>query len=68
MKEKLPVRAELLAADGDGMDPSGFCIYLLWEVQGDATPVYVGSSGNILARLGDHLDYKGKRARSAGSP
>jgi hypothetical protein len=63
MKEKSRVRAELLAADGDGIGPSGFYVYLLWEVQGDATPVYVGSSGNILARLGAHLGDNGKRAR-----
>jgi hypothetical protein len=61
MKEKLRVRAELLAADGDGIDPAGFYVYLLWAVQGDDAPVYVGRSGNILARLGTHLGDAGKR-------
>jgi len=63
IKEKLRVRAELLASDGDGIDPSGWYVYLLWEVAGDDTPVYVGCSGNILARLGAHLGNSAKRPR-----
>lgn len=62
MQEKSRVRAELLTSDGDGIDPAGFYVYLLWGVRGDASPVYVGSSGNILARLGTHLGNVGKRA------
>jgi hypothetical protein len=52
MKEKLRIRTELLASDGDGIDPCGWYVYLLWVVRDDDKPVYVGSSGNILARLG----------------
>lgn len=63
MKEKLRVRIELLASDGDGIDPGGYYVYLLWEVRDDEIPVYVGSSGNILARLGDHLGDSAKRSR-----
>ena len=62
MKEKLRVRAELLTADGDGIDPAGYYVYLLWGVQGDDVPVYVGRSANILHRLGNHLGDAGKRA------
>lgn len=62
MKAKLRVRAELLASDGDGVDPAGYYVYLLWGVQGDDVPVYVGQSGNILHRLGNHLGDAGKRA------
>lgn len=62
MKEKLRVRAELLSSDGDGIDPAGFYVYLLWAAQADDEPVYVGKSANILARLGDHLGDAGKRA------
>ena len=58
------LRAELLlAADGDGNDPSGFYVYLLWEVPHDPKPLYVGKSGNILGRLGGHLNDGAKRAR-----
>jgi hypothetical protein len=63
MQEKLRIRAEPLTTDGDGIDPAGYYVYLLWEVQGDAVPVYVGRSGNILHRLGAHLGDNGKRAR-----
>jgi GIY-YIG catalytic domain len=63
MREKAKVRTELLAADGDGIDPAGYYVYLLWEVQGDTVPVYVGSSGNILNRLGSHLGDNAKRAQ-----
>ncbi|HUZ52658.1 MAG TPA: GIY-YIG nuclease family protein [Streptosporangiaceae bacterium] len=62
MKNKLRIRSELLASDGDGIDPAGFYVYLLWQVQDDTTPVYVGQSGNILARLGTHLGNTEKRA------
>ncbi len=62
MKEKLRVRAELLASDGDGIDPAGFYVYLLWAAGADDVPVYVGRSGNILARLGTHLGNPEKRA------
>jgi hypothetical protein len=63
MKEKLRVRAELLATDGDGIDPCGYYVYLLWEVRDADKPLYVGSSGSILARLGSHLGDGGKRSR-----
>jgi GIY-YIG catalytic domain len=62
MKEKLRVRAELLTTDGDGVDPAGFYVYLLWGTQADDVPMYVGRSGNILLRLGQHLGNTEKRA------
>lgn len=54
MREKLRIRAEMLASDGDGIDLDGWYVYLLWEIRDDK-PVNVGSFGNILARLGAHL-------------
>lgn len=63
IKEKARIRAELLASDGDGIDPNGFYVYLLWELEGDEAPVYVGASGNILSRLGTHLGGAAKRSR-----
>jgi hypothetical protein len=62
IREKARVRAELLASDGDGIDPAGYYVYLLWAIEGDAKPVYIGQSGNILARLGSHLGDPSKRA------
>ena len=61
LKERARIRADLLTADSDGIDPGGYYVYLLWEVQDDGKPVYVGSSGNILGRLGAHLSDTGKR-------
>jgi GIY-YIG catalytic domain len=64
VKEQARIRAELLlAADGDGIDPAGYYVYLLWAVPEDAKPLYVGSSGNILSRLGSHLGSTAKRSR-----
>lgn len=63
VKEKARVRNEILAADGDGIDPVGWYVYLLWEVADDAVPLYVGCSGNILARLGAHLGNSDRRYR-----
>lgn len=63
MREKLRVRSELLASDGDGIDPCGWYVYLPWEVRDDEKPVYVGSSGNILARLRAHLGSSKRRSR-----
>ena len=64
VKERARIRAELLlAADGDGIDPSGYYVYLLWAVPEDAKPLYVGSSGNILSRLGSHLGSTAKRSQ-----
>ena len=50
------------ALNGAGLDPAGPYIYLLWARQGDPRPLYVGSSTNVLARLGQHLGRKDKRA------
>lgn len=39
---------------GEGFDPEGFYVYLLWGTEPDK-PLYVGLSTNILSRLGAHL-------------
>ena len=52
--------AELLA-DAGGFDPAGCYVYLLWSQKGDPAPLYVGSSINILSRLGTHLGNGSKR-------
>jgi GIY-YIG catalytic domain len=61
LKQRARIRADLLTADSDGIDPGGYYVYLLWEVRDDDKPVYVGSSGNILGRLGAHLADSRKR-------
>lgn len=38
----------------DGFDPHGFFVYALWGTD-ETCPLYVGSSGNVVGRLGDHL-------------
>src|SRR6266568_2302771 len=38
-----------------GFDPNGYHVYLLWENRYDKAPVYVGSSGRVIGRLGDHV-------------
>ena len=43
------------------VDPTGHYVYLLWAVQGDDRPLYVGSSANLLSRLGAHLRNGAKR-------
>lgn len=54
--------ADLVTEDLDGMfDPRGYFVYLLWD--GDVTPLYVGQSKNVLARLGNHMGDREKRAR-----
>ena len=63
MREKSRVRAKLLPLAGDGIDPTGFYVYLLWAVQGDDKPLYVGQSANLLARLGAHLGNGSKRSK-----
>jgi hypothetical protein len=63
IRELARVRAELTASESDGIDPAGWYVYLLWEVRQDHAPIYVGSSGNILGRLGAHLADGKKRAR-----
>lgn len=47
--------AGLSALLADGMNPAGYFIYMLWESRSDAAPAYIGSSKNVLARLGQHL-------------
>lgn len=46
-----------LTAEGvaKGMSPRGCFIYMLWGRKGDKTPIYVGKSANIFARIGDHM-------------
>jgi hypothetical protein len=44
-----------------GFDPRGCFVYLLWGAD-DTTPLYVGQSSNVLARLGTHLADTMKRA------
>jgi hypothetical protein len=69
MIEKYVERVEAVisdrAADGHlsvvpvGEIPTrGFCVYVLWA---DTTPLYVGSSQNVLARVGSHLGEAAKR-------
>jgi len=50
-----PVGRGVVLASIGGIDPTGYYVYLLWAVQDDDTPLYVGASGNILQRLGAHL-------------
>lgn len=42
-------------------DPAGFYVYLFWTTPEDEEPLNVGSSGNILARLGSHVGSLSKR-------
>jgi hypothetical protein len=48
--------------DGESFDPAGFFVYLLW---GDdpQTPIYVGESGNVFARIGAHMREKSDAIR-----
>jgi hypothetical protein len=48
---------------GDGFDPAGFFVYLLWESKDAPKPIYVGQSMNILSRLGSHLTDRSRRYR-----
>jgi hypothetical protein len=60
-RARAKLRAEFMASDGDGLDPCGHYVYMLWRYQGAAKPLYVGSSANILRRLGEHLGDSAKR-------
>lgn len=54
--------AKLHRVDIDnGFDPRGCYVYVLWG-SSDVTPLYVGRSTNVLARLGDHLGDSTKRS------
>lgn len=46
--------ARLAAVDLDSFDPHGHFVYFLWGDDSEC-PLYVGMSGNILGRLGDHM-------------
>jgi hypothetical protein len=54
---------EIPVFDTTEVNPSGYYVYLLWAARVDATPLYVGSSANILARLGTHMGDNRKRGR-----
>lgn len=45
------------------LDPSGFCVYMLWG-DDQSRPLYVGLSTNILGRLGSHMNCRDKRAQT----
>jgi hypothetical protein len=49
----------LLAVDLNGFDPHGYFVYNLWG-EDETTPLYVGRSSNVLARLGSHLGEQAK--------
>jgi hypothetical protein len=55
------LRAELRSPNHDGIDPRGCYVYLLWRAEGDDIPLYVGSTTNLLSRIGKHLDDHSKR-------
>jgi hypothetical protein len=55
------LRAELRTPAHDGIDPRGFYVYTLWRAEGDDIPLYVGSTTNLLSRLGNHLGDRSKR-------
>lgn len=46
------VMGEALA---EGIDPRGWFVYTLWGAD-ESRPLYVGMSGNVLARLGQHMN------------
>jgi hypothetical protein len=46
---------------GDGFNPNGYFVYVLWGDEADQ-PLYVGQSINVLARLGAHMNEPLKRA------
>ncbi len=48
------------ASIGEMFDPVGYFIYILWGDDAE-TPLYVGQSTNILARLGSHMADREKR-------
>lgn len=56
------VWADLLVSAG-GFAPAGWWVYMLWARKGDAVPLYVGSSGNVMSRLGTHFGDEAKRSR-----
>lgn len=45
----------------EGIDPHGYCVYLLWPRKGADKPIYVGRSFNVLSRLGTHMGDREKR-------
>jgi hypothetical protein len=58
--------ADILEDAAGGFDPAsvGGChVYLLWARKGDEVPLYVGSSANVLYRLGQHLANSAKKAQ-----
>jgi hypothetical protein len=58
--------AEAIDGAAGGFDPAsfaGFYVYLLWASKGDDVPLYVGSSANVLHRLGQHLANGAKKAQ-----
>ena len=58
---KCEAAAEIVtAAIDDSFDPTGCFVYILWGDDPD-TPVYVGSSGNVLNRTGSHMGDRRKR-------
>lgn len=48
-------------AVADGFEPIGWYVYLLWPSRDAEVPVYVGQSGNVCRRLGEHMELSGKR-------
>lgn len=53
-----------LLVESETFDPRGQYVYMLWDEEGGA-PFYIGRSGNILGRLGQHAVNREKRARLA---
>jgi len=50
------------AALGNGFDPRGFFVYLMYA-DDPLIPIYIGQSSNVLARLGAHMTNVERRYR-----
>ena len=57
--------AAALFCEGDVFDPNGYFVYLLWGSNPD-TPLYVGRSTNVFARVGAHMNNRRRRGSVRG--
>ncbi|MGH2690315.1 MAG: hypothetical protein ACRDKW_16135 [Actinomycetota bacterium] len=59
LRAQLGDRAEV---EVDDLNPHGFYVYVLWPASDDR-PLYIGSSTNVLARVGTHVVNPERRPR-----
>jgi hypothetical protein len=56
------VSAAAISASEVGFDPRGYFVYILRERE-CGWPIYIGQSGNVLGRIGEHLRAPDRRER-----